>query len=66
MPSYLLNTWYVAAWSSELKAGTVLGRTLLEQPVACSVVQTDLRRPCWTVARTGSRRSATDGSRTDG
>ncbi len=34
MPSYLLNTWYVAAWSSELKDGAVLGRTLLEQPVA--------------------------------
>ena len=34
MNRYLLDTWYVAAWSSELSPGEVLGRTLLETPVA--------------------------------
>jgi vanillate O-demethylase monooxygenase subunit len=31
--SYLLNTWYVAAWADELAQGALLARTLLEQPV---------------------------------
>ncbi len=34
MSLYLLNTWYVAAWSSEVKAGEVLARTLLDMHVA--------------------------------
>ena len=31
---YLRNCWYLAAWSSELQADGVLGRTLLDIPVA--------------------------------
>ena len=31
---YLRNAWYVAAWSSEIAPGTVVARTILEQPVA--------------------------------
>ncbi len=31
---YLKNAWYVAAWGSEIVPGTVLARTILEQPVA--------------------------------
>lgn len=31
---YLKNAWYVAAWSNELVAGTVLARRLLDEPVA--------------------------------
>lgn len=34
MNAYLLNTWYVAAWADELKDGEILGRTLLDTPVA--------------------------------
>lgn len=34
MNPYLLNVWYVAAWSSELKNDEIVGRTLLETPVA--------------------------------
>ncbi len=30
---YLNNTWYVAAWSSEVPSGSLLARTILEQPV---------------------------------
>ena len=29
----LLNTWYVAAWASEVEATTLLPRRLLDQPV---------------------------------
>ena len=31
---YLKNTWYVAAWSSEIAPGAVVARTILEQPIA--------------------------------
>ena len=31
---YLMNAWYVAAWSNELVASTVLARRLLDEPVA--------------------------------
>lgn len=31
--NYLLNCWYQAAWSSEIDAGGVLVRTILDQPV---------------------------------
>ena len=31
--SYLLNTWYVAAWADEIKPGALLARTILEQPI---------------------------------
>lgn len=34
MNPYLLNVWYVAAWSSEVSNGEVLGRTLLGRQVA--------------------------------
>ncbi len=34
MTHYLMNTWYVAAWSSEVVEGEVLSRTLLDEPVA--------------------------------
>lgn len=30
---YLLNTWYMAAWGSELAQGALLARRLLDQPV---------------------------------
>lgn len=30
---FIKNVWYVAAWSSEVKAGAPLGRTLLDVPV---------------------------------
>ncbi|WP_269506980.1 aromatic ring-hydroxylating dioxygenase subunit alpha [Burkholderia sp. IMCC1007] len=30
---YLLNTWYMAAWDSELEKGALLARRLLDQPV---------------------------------
>lgn len=33
MTPYLLNTWYVAAWSSELTDRDILGRTLVGTPV---------------------------------
>jgi vanillate O-demethylase monooxygenase subunit len=32
--NYLRNAWYVAAWSDELAEGKVLGRTILNEPVA--------------------------------
>jgi phenylpropionate dioxygenase-like ring-hydroxylating dioxygenase large terminal subunit len=32
--NYLLNTWYIAAWADELVSGGLLGRTILEQPIA--------------------------------
>lgn len=31
--SYLRNTWYLAAWASELKAGELFHRRMLDQPV---------------------------------
>ena len=31
--SYLRNTWYVAAWSTDLGAGAILARTILHEPV---------------------------------
>jgi phenylpropionate dioxygenase-like ring-hydroxylating dioxygenase large terminal subunit len=31
--AYLENAWYLIAWSAELKADTLLGRTLLDQPI---------------------------------
>lgn len=31
--TYLTNAWYVAAWSEEIEADTILARTLLDQPV---------------------------------
>ena len=31
--SYLENTWYLIAWSAEIKADSLLGRTLLDQPI---------------------------------
>lgn len=34
MSTYLYNIWYVAAWASEVIPGTVLGRTILDIPVA--------------------------------
>jgi vanillate O-demethylase monooxygenase subunit len=30
---YLLNTWYIAAWATELQPGRLLARQLLDQPV---------------------------------
>ena len=30
---YLKNTWYVAAWSSEIAPGTLVARTILETPL---------------------------------
>ncbi|WP_321896650.1 aromatic ring-hydroxylating dioxygenase subunit alpha [Burkholderia cepacia] len=30
---YLLNTWYMAAWDSEVEKGALLARKLLDQPV---------------------------------
>ena len=34
MPTaYLENTWYLIAWSAEIGADTLLGRTLLDQPI---------------------------------
>ena len=33
MTSFVRNTWYVAIWSSELPAGTLISRTFLNQPV---------------------------------
>lgn len=32
MNSYLLNTWYVAAWASEIRNGDILSRRLLDIP----------------------------------
>ena len=32
--NYLLNTWYVAAWSHDVVPGAILARTILDQPVA--------------------------------
>jgi vanillate O-demethylase monooxygenase subunit len=31
--SFLLNTWYLAAWASEVTAGTLFHRRLLDEPV---------------------------------
>jgi nitrite reductase/ring-hydroxylating ferredoxin subunit len=34
MPTaYLENAWYLIAWSAEIEADTLLGRTLLDQPI---------------------------------
>jgi len=30
---FLRNTWYVGAWADELAPGTLLGRTILGEPV---------------------------------
>jgi vanillate O-demethylase monooxygenase subunit len=32
-PRFLRNTWYIAAWASELATGTLLPRRLLDEPV---------------------------------
>lgn len=34
MTRYLQNAWYIAAWSDEVVSGKVLGRTLLDTPIA--------------------------------
>ena len=34
MSAYLMNTWYVAAWSREVSVNEILGRILLDTPVA--------------------------------
>ena len=31
--SFLMNSWYVAAWDHELIDGKLLARTLLEKPI---------------------------------
>lgn len=31
--SYLMNTWYVAAWDNEVAEGALLARTLLDRPI---------------------------------
>ena len=33
MMEFLRNTWYVAMWSQDLKAGELVGRTYLNEPV---------------------------------
>lgn len=47
--AYLRNTWYIAAWGKEVAGDTMLGRTILNEPIAF------FRRPDGEIAAIGDR-----------